>query len=154
MHPFSSLPSYPRQSTACMQKARSSALEIKVWDGLFNGLTFPPLQPTLPLWDLLFLASVYPYLQKRALWCWSPAFELIKLGSFRKMESLKIQAVPRCRLYHAVLCLGMIYRHLITHMNDFSLCWNPGLSLIHLGSIPLILMHQPRIWSQTAEGWR
>lgn len=134
------------QTSACTQKARSSSLESKVWDGFPNDLTFPPVQPTLPLRALLFLASVYPYLQ-RSLWLWSPA-----LGSFRKMKSLKILALSRCKLYYAVVCIGGIYRNLIIHMNDFSPCKNPGISTIYLGSVLLILMHQSRIWSQNS--WR
>lgn len=134
------------QTSARTQKARSSSLESKVWDGFPNDLTFPPVQPTLPLWALLFLASVYPYLQ-RSLWLWSPA-----LGSFRKMKSLKILALSRCKLYYAVVCLGGIYRNLIIHMNDFSPCKNPGISTTAVFS-----------WSwctsqgfglKTAEGWR
>lgn len=72
-------------------------------------------------------------------------------GFFRSRQFASTQTLSRCKLYRALVCLGTISWHLIIHMDDFSLHQDPGL---HLGSILLILTHQSRTWSQTAEGWR
>lgn len=89
----------PSGTAQLAHKKQGAALQKAVF-GTAYGLT-SPAQPTPPAPCLSF-----PLFMEGAQWHQPPGLELIKLGSFRKMKSLKIQVLSGCKLYHAVICLG------------------------------------------------